>query len=66
MDDRIHLVIEIATGLVVDGIIGVRPMPDGLELVARDGAAADAWIGWSRQMDGSFLPPEPPEDGVES
>ncbi len=56
----IYLVIEDATGLVVNAITwdGVTPYDpgEGLTLVERSGAAADAWIGWTKNGD-LFNPP---------
>ena len=54
-----HLIVEISTGLVVDAVIGACEPETGFECVEH---SDQAWIGWTRQLDGSFLPPSPPVD----
>lgn len=64
MDD-LFLVIRLADGMVVNATVGEPPAQDGYEAVPRMGAAADAWIGWTRADDGTFAPPPEPEAATE-
>lgn len=57
-DAAVFLIVRSPDGLVLNAAVGAPVPADGEEIVAREGAAADAWIGWYRQSDGSFSPPD--------
>ena len=56
MSDQVVLVVEIETGVAVNAIVLGQDWspPDGMMVVAPTGAA---WIGWTRNVDGSWTPP---------
>ena len=54
MNADIYLVIRLSDGRVVNATVGCPAEADGYECVPREGAAADAWIGWTRDGEGSF------------
>jgi hypothetical protein len=59
-----YLIIDSASGLVVNAVVGQPSIEDGHDAVERAGAASDAWIGWTRGIDGTWSPPAPPPTPV--
>jgi hypothetical protein len=61
----IFLVVRSSDGFVINAAVG-EPVPAvGEEIVPRVDQAADAWIGWIRQSDGTFVDPKS-EDNPEA
>jgi hypothetical protein len=49
-----YLIIRLSDGIVVNVSVGQPPEAEGFESVLRDDLAADAWIGWTRNSDGTY------------
>jgi len=65
MSTDIFLKVRTSDGRVVNACVGCPPASDGYDYVPREGLAADAWIRWTRQEDGTFEPPVAPDEGGE-
>jgi hypothetical protein len=49
-----YLIIRASDGRVVNVSVGEPPASEGFETVLRADDAENAWIGWTRNADGTF------------